>query len=323
MTSTPPPAPQAAEPPTGSWPPAPPSPPPPQGPWQPRTQLRRSRTDKVIGGVAGGLAEYTGVDALLWRVGAISLTLAGGSGVIIYILLWLLMPAAPADQAAATGSGAVVPRAERRPRSPIPGVTLAALLILLGAGAAVSQLTDLDLGARGFLGTALLVVGIGLVVSAVSGAGRGAKGGLIALGVILSFATVVASTVDLGDGPGSPVGDRTYRPLTADAVRPLYEGGAGDLELDLTRIDPADLDATVVTEIEHGVGDITVLVPRDADVRISAMTGVGDLSFQDESIGEDATSFPGTGTGDWVDDGRDEFRITVHNGVGDVEVSRG
>jgi len=286
-----------------------------------RPRLTRSRTQKKLGGVAGGLAEYTGVDALLWRVGAISLTLAGGSGVIIYILLWLLMPAGPVDQAA--GTGAVVPRAERRPRSPIPGVTLAALLILLGAGAALSQLTDLDLGARSFLGTALLVVGIGLVVSAVSGAGRGAKGGLIALGVILSFATVVASTVDLGDGPSGPVGDRTYRPATADAVRALYEGGAGDLELDLTRIDPADLDATVVTEIQHGVGDITVIVPRDADVRISAMTGVGDLSFEDESIGEDATSFPGTGTGDWVDDGRDEFRITVHNGVGDVEVSRG
>jgi phage shock protein PspC (stress-responsive transcriptional regulator) len=275
----------------------------------------------VIGGVAGGLAEYTGVDALLWRVGAISLTLAGGSGVIIYVLLWLLMPAAPADQATATG--AVAPRAERGPRSPVPGVTLAALLILLGAVVAVSQLTDLDLGARGFLGTALLVVGIGLVVSAVSGAGRGAKGGLIALGVLLSSATVVASTVDFGDGARGPVGDRTYRPISADGVRALYEGGAGDLELDLTRIDPADLDRTVVTEIQHGVGDISVIVPRDADVRISAMTGVGELSFGDETIGEDATSYPGTGTGDWVDDGRDEFRITVHNGVGDVEVSRG
>ena len=202
MTSALPPAPPGAPPPYDDL-----APPPPPGP-PVRGQLRRSRTDKVIGGVAGGLAEYTGVDALLWRVGAISLTLAGGSGVIIYILLWLLMPAGPVDQASATGTGAVVPRAERRPRSPIPGVTLAALLILLGAGAAVSQLTDLDLGARGFLGTALLVVGIGLVVSAVSGAGRGAKGGLIALGVVLSFATVVASTVDFADGPLAPVGDR-------------------------------------------------------------------------------------------------------------------
>ena len=56
---------------TSALPPAPPSPtdpgqqpppPPPPGP-APHTQLRRSRTDKMIGGVAGGLAEYSGVEA--------------------------------------------------------------------------------------------------------------------------------------------------------------------------------------------------------------------------------------------------------------------
>jgi phage shock protein C len=56
-----------------------------------RPQLRRSSTDSMIGGVAGGLAEYTGVDAVLWRVGFVGLTLAGGAGVVIYLLLWVLM----------------------------------------------------------------------------------------------------------------------------------------------------------------------------------------------------------------------------------------
>jgi phage shock protein PspC (stress-responsive transcriptional regulator) len=274
----------------------------------------------VVGGVAGGLAEYTGVDALLWRVGVIALTLAGGSGVIIYLLLWLLMPTAPVEHGGlAAPAGLPV---ERGPRSPAPRVTLAALLIVLGLGVAVSQFTDLDLGPRGFLGTALLVVGIGLVVSAVTGAGRGAKGGLITLGVLLSVAAVLATTVDF-DRPRGPVGDRTYAPATAGAVRPLYEGGAGDLVLDLRGIDPADLRQTVVTQIQHGVGDIDVLVPRDADVRITAMTGVGDLSFGNQTIGEDSTFWPGTGTGSWVDDGNAEFSITIRNGVGDVEVSRG
>ena len=63
-----------------------------------RPRLTRSRTDHRIAGVCGGLAEHTGVDALVWRVGMIALTLAGGSGLLIYGLLWLLMPAA--DQAA-------------------------------------------------------------------------------------------------------------------------------------------------------------------------------------------------------------------------------
>ena len=88
MTSASPPPPPAPplEPPV--WQP----PPPPPGAWA-RPQLRRSRSDKVIGGVGGGLAEYSGIDALLWRVGFVALALAGGTGVFVYLLLWLLMPA--------------------------------------------------------------------------------------------------------------------------------------------------------------------------------------------------------------------------------------
>jgi phage shock protein C len=74
-------------------PPLPPSTPP------ARPQLRRSGTQKMVGGVCGGLAEYSGIDPLLWRVGFVGLTLAGGSGFLIYLLLWVLMPmgAVPAD----------------------------------------------------------------------------------------------------------------------------------------------------------------------------------------------------------------------------------
>jgi phage shock protein C len=71
-----------------------PSAPLPSAPARPR--LTRSSTDRRIAGVAGGLAEHTGVDALIWRVALVALTLAGGCGVLVYGLLWLLMP--PADQ---------------------------------------------------------------------------------------------------------------------------------------------------------------------------------------------------------------------------------
>jgi phage shock protein PspC (stress-responsive transcriptional regulator) len=60
----------------------------------PRPRLTRSRTERVLGGVAGGLARYTGVDAVLWRVAFLALTVAGGGGVLVYALLWLLVPAA-------------------------------------------------------------------------------------------------------------------------------------------------------------------------------------------------------------------------------------
>jgi len=60
-----------------------------------RPPLRRSGTDRLVGGVCGGLAEYSGIDALLWRVGFVGLTIAGGAGVLVYLLLWVLMPPAP------------------------------------------------------------------------------------------------------------------------------------------------------------------------------------------------------------------------------------
>ena len=60
-----------------------------------RRELRRSGTDRWLGGVCGGLAEYSGIDAVLWRVGVVGLTVAGGAGVVVYLLLWVLLPSAP------------------------------------------------------------------------------------------------------------------------------------------------------------------------------------------------------------------------------------
>jgi phage shock protein C len=65
-----------------------------------RPPLRRSTTDKMVGGVCGGLAEHTGIDSLVWRAGFVAVTLAGGAGVLVYLLLWVLMPPGvrPAEQ---------------------------------------------------------------------------------------------------------------------------------------------------------------------------------------------------------------------------------
>jgi phage shock protein PspC (stress-responsive transcriptional regulator) len=56
----------------------------------------------VLGGVCGGLAEYSDTDPLLWRVGFVTLALMG-AGIFVYPLLWLLVPAAGRTEAAASG----------------------------------------------------------------------------------------------------------------------------------------------------------------------------------------------------------------------------
>jgi phage shock protein PspC (stress-responsive transcriptional regulator) len=292
-------------------------PPPPPGP-PARPQLRRSRTDKILGGVSGGLAEYSGIDALLWRVGFVALALAGGTGIVVYLLLWLLMPAGPQAYGMPAEQQTRM-KAPAGPRSPVPGLTIAALLIVMGILALIARIGGWDLGPRAFIGSALLVVGLGLVAAAFSG-GRTARGGLIALGIVLSLALVTASTLPW-NGVRGGVGDRTFRPATEAQVRDVYRNGVGDMTVDLSRVDVSDLDGPITTRIEHGVGDVDITVPRDADVRLSIENGLGDIdAFDQGSV--DRGFFPGTGSGSWVDDGRAEITLVVHSGLGDVEVSR-
>jgi phage shock protein C len=59
------------------------------------SQLRRSRSDSVLGGVCGGLGRYTGVPAWGWRVLFCLSVLCVGFGVLLYALLWLFVPLEP------------------------------------------------------------------------------------------------------------------------------------------------------------------------------------------------------------------------------------
>ena len=58
-------------------------------------KLYRSNKDKMLGGVAGGLAEYFDMDPTLVRVIFIITLFLGGTGVIAYIILWILVPQEP------------------------------------------------------------------------------------------------------------------------------------------------------------------------------------------------------------------------------------
>lgn len=59
--------------------------------------LYRSETDRYLGGVCGGIAEYFNIDSTLIRLLFIASILLGGSGVLVYLILWLIIPTATAD----------------------------------------------------------------------------------------------------------------------------------------------------------------------------------------------------------------------------------
>ncbi|WP_215408708.1 PspC domain-containing protein [Janthinobacterium sp. JC611] len=55
-------------------------------------RLRRSRTDRWLGGVCGGLARASGMESWIWRLVFVLFTLTFGFGVVIYLLLWIFVP---------------------------------------------------------------------------------------------------------------------------------------------------------------------------------------------------------------------------------------
>ena len=57
--------------------------------------LRRSRDERWLGGVCGGIGRATGVATWIWRLLFALLAICGGTGILLYVLLWILMPEDP------------------------------------------------------------------------------------------------------------------------------------------------------------------------------------------------------------------------------------
>ena len=58
-----------------------------------RAPLRRSRGDRVIAGICGGLGEFFGINSNWFRAGFMIALIPGGiPGILIYVILWLIIP---------------------------------------------------------------------------------------------------------------------------------------------------------------------------------------------------------------------------------------
>ena len=151
------------------------------------TKLYRSRTDSMIGGVCGGLGQYLGIDPIIVRLFFVLLALGDGVGVLIYLVLWLIVPrqgqaeAATLEENIRAGAGEIAERARalgddlrEAACSPNPqaGLIIGVALIVLGVVFLLQNLhiawlrwLDFDLLWPGLL----IVAGLALLLRRVRG----------------------------------------------------------------------------------------------------------------------------------------------------------
>lgn len=157
-------------------------------------------------------------------------------------------------------------------------------LVLLGVG--VGWL----LGALGVdvrwdlvLPGALIAIGGLLIITARSGAGHG---GLITAGVILTIVLLIGTTFNVPFTGG--VGDRTVRP-TEHVIDREVELGVGELTFDLTGVDFQTIVGGTELRAQVGVGELIVIVPEEAPIRVEARSGLGNVQvFGQQEGGIDA-----------------------------------
>ena len=264
-------------------------------------------------------------------------------------------PPAPAYQAAAyqspaTYQGAPSPTPYRagppvppRPRTPGPGSAVVAVVLALCLLATAALLLWDLADPQGWLlpvtigGSILLLLGLGVMVSAL----RGRRGGALAiLGVLLALVVVpatLATTVSpFHDGlnTGAGFGDRSFTPATAGSAAAGYQLVAGDLDVDLSQLDLTGEPVTVPLSL--GAGDLSLVVPDDAAVRIEAELGAGRIEGRTQtgwsgpmSSGQPASSRVTWADGNAIDatflspaaqEDDAELVVQIHVGAGNIHI---
>lgn len=145
-----------------------------------RPSLRRARSDRVVAGVAAGIARHLGVEPAAVRLAFVVLTFAVGFGIVVYLLLWLLAPLEAVDAPAAV---------DRPPRRPIPRPS-----------------------ARQVLGSGLILTGLAILFL-LAGTWFGWELGWPASLAAIGFAVLWARSTDEGRGRWDPASFRS--PLEA------------------------------------------------------------------------------------------------------------
>ncbi len=287
-------------------------------------RLTRSSSDRVLGGVAGGLGRYFDIDPIIFRIGFLVLTIAGGAGLLAYLAAWLLVPDDPIPGEPAVGRNRVLTWIGA-------GILTIAACVALGPGLFFAGPPLFGLALLALLGVALwraaenrgedgnvvlrraglailliVVSGVGFVavgVGAAVGGGPVIAGLVIAIGAALVVSAFIGGArwlvlpalviaIPLGfvaaagiDVDGG-VGDRDYRPTSLTELRGGYKLGIGQLRVDLRDVDLPS--GRTPLELHMGIGSVRVLVPEDVCVASKVRVGAGYARvFDRDSAGLD------------------------------------
>jgi len=126
--------------------------------YTPTQRLMRSRNEKVIAGVAGGIARYIAVDPVFIRLAFIALGITG-LGLLLYPILCVIMPLEPEGEAAYTGAAAQASPTDPERRKRLLGYAL----LFVGALALASGKMALGVVLAKIL-FPLIVIGIGVML---------------------------------------------------------------------------------------------------------------------------------------------------------------
>jgi phage shock protein PspC (stress-responsive transcriptional regulator) len=272
-------------------------------------RLERSRSDRMLAGVAGGLGAYFELHPAVFRVSFVVLTLMGGAGIAIYLAATLVMPDEGKEDSFAT---AALRRRRHRPW----------LLIALGLLSVfvLAVLSEVPVWSEGDAWLFLLVAGalvLWLAWYAVAGARLGwlRRLGIVVVSLVVLLVVLVAGflatfDVHLGDG----IDERTFAPASVDDLRGEYELGIGELVFDLRSVEFPLGETTLDVRVD--AGRIHVLLPDDVAVRAAAEAKLGEIDLlgrhgegweADEQVDE-------TGTRVLV--------LDASVGIGEIEVER-
>jgi phage shock protein PspC (stress-responsive transcriptional regulator)/predicted membrane protein len=324
----------------------------------PVRKLTRSSTDKLIGGVAGGLGRYFGVDPILFRIAFVVLLFAGGVGVLAYIGLLVFVPADDGSSPLGRGNNANVAGAILLvalalvifgPPAFFLGPVLLPVALVLGIGvllwrAAGGSISAADPGRMAgralimiLIGIAALGAAVGVFLLAAMGGGTmlailaivagmalviaafaGGARWLIAPALILVLPLAIVAAADVNIDGG--VGQRHYDPADMSELQSDYRLGMGELDIDMRSVElPA---GQTDMHVEVGVGHAVIRVPEDACVTSDVEIGVGQANVFHRGSGGIDVAYAQSATPSYAES-RPHLHLDGDVGIGAFEVVRG